>query len=82
MDSVAASLALARLAERGLVSRSTTTTAAAPCWNYRPAANAPRHNSRHWSLQMERKLLADLSREEKHMLDTLLDKLSERLQKL
>ncbi|PJK09281.1 MarR family transcriptional regulator [Lysobacteraceae bacterium NML120232] len=80
MDKVAVSRALARLVERGLISRSThdddrrrSVLSLSASGKRIHAQIAP------LALQMERKLLAGLSRDEKQMLDALLDKLAARL---
>ncbi|PJK14773.1 MarR family transcriptional regulator [Lysobacteraceae bacterium NML07-0707] len=83
MDKVAVSRALARLVERGLIARSTddddrrrSVLALSASGKRIYTQIAP------LALQMEHKLLAGLSQDERVMLDTLLEKLSESLQRL
>lgn len=80
MDKVAVSRTLARLVERGLIVRSTDDDDRRRSVLSLSASGKKIHAQiAPLALEMEHKLLAGLSREEKQMLDTLLDKLAARL---
>lgn len=80
MDKVAVSRTLARLVERGLIVRSTDDDDRRRSVLALSARGKRIHTQiAPLALEMEHKLLAGLSREEKQMLDTLLDKLAARL---
>lgn len=83
MDKVAVSRALARLVERGLIARNTDDDDRRRSVLALSARGKRIHTQiAPLALQMERKLLAGLSRDEKQMLDALLDKLAESQQRI